>query len=230
MGSLLHSPLGFDLTVTSLLGTLASGGWLEIVDEDPSGGPGALIEALEQGDALGLLKLTPSHLRLLSGVELQRRVEQIVVGGEALVEADLRGWTGSDTRFCNEYGPTEAVVGCCTFTTTAAEAIAGAVPIGRPIPGARMYLLDDGLQLVPVGVAGQIYIGGESLARGYRSRPSLTADRFVPDPFALEPGARMYRTGDLARYRADGTIEFLGRQDRQIKLRGHRIELARSKP
>ena len=131
----------------------------------------------------------------------------------------------SATRGVNEYGPTETVVGCCTFT--AQEPCSGAVPIGRPIAGTRLYVLDEQLNPVLPGIAGELYIGGAGVARGYLNRPGQTASVFVPDPFAgvhAPAGARLYKTGDLVKAQADGTLIFLGRIDSQIKLHGFRIE------
>ncbi len=128
-------------------------------------------------------------------------------------------------RIINEYGPTETVVGCCVYEIEAADETYGSVPIGRPIANTRMYVLDDRMEPAPFLVAGEIYIGGAGLARGYLNRPNVTAEKFVCDSFGGQPGARLYRTGDLGRYRADGTIEFLGRCDHQVKIKGYRIEL-----
>ena len=135
------------------------------------------------------------------------------------------------SRIVNEYGPTETVVGCTTFEIIgeswgeARDHNAGDVPIGRPIANARIYILDTHRQPVPVGVVGEIYIGGAGVARGYLNQPQLTAERFIKDPFSADADARLYRSGDLGRYRADGNIEFLGRNDEQVKIRGYRIEL-----
>src|SRR5262249_40558859 len=125
----------------------------------------------------------------------------------------------------NEYGPTETVVGCCVYTVTSATPARGPVPIGRPIANTQLYILDGRGEPVPVGVTGELYIGGDGVAPGYWGPPDLTSERFVPDPFSMAPGARLYRTGDLARYLPDGNIEYQGRIDHQVKIRGFRIEL-----
>jgi thioesterase domain-containing protein/acyl carrier protein len=187
--------------------------------------------ALRAGSDFSLVKLTPTHLSLLSqqltSEQAVGRTRAFVIGGEALTYEALSFWRthAPATRLLNEYGPTETVVGCCVHEVSAAEASSGSVPIGRPIANVELHVLDSQLRLVPVGVPGELYIGGVPLARGYLGRPELTAEKFVPHPFSSTPGARLYRTGDLARRRADGVLEFLGRADEQVKVRGFRIEL-----
>ncbi|MDT9002464.1 amino acid adenylation domain-containing protein, partial [Paucibacter sp. APW11] len=160
----------------------------------------------------------------------------IVVGGEAAKAYHLRQWLGHpatrNSSWANCYGPTEATVNCIAFQLGRGVQFEGAeVPIGRPLANSRVYILDAELQPVPLGVAGEIYIGGTQVGQGYLNRPELTAERFLRDPFAAEFGrgsdgaARMYKTGDLGRWRPDGTIEYLGRNDFQVKIRGFRIEL-----
>jgi len=151
----------------------------------------------------------------------------LIIGGEALMGESLLFWQqhAPETRIINEYGPTETVVGCCVYEVGRGQRIEGAVPIGRPIANTQLYILNGYLQPVPVGVAGELFIGGAGVARGYLNRPELTAERFIADPFSSEPTARLYKTGDLARYLVNGTIEYIGRIDDQVKIRGFRIEL-----
>ena len=155
-------------------------------------------------------------------------VEQLLIGGESLsVEHVYRGLKRfPQTQFTNGYGPTESTTfTCCYRIPQDLNKNLPSIPIGRPIGNTQVYLLDDTGQPVPVGVAGELHIGGDGLARGYLNHPDLTAEKFIPNPFCKEPDARLYRSGDIARFRPDGEIEFLGRTDDQVKLRGHRIEL-----
>lgn len=154
-------------------------------------------------------------------------LRQLLTGGEALSPMHVRRALESlpETRLINGYGPTESTTFTCCYTIPRSfEPSARSVPIGRPIGNTRVYLLDDRMQPVPVGVPGELYIGGDGLARGYRKRSELTAERFVPDPFGNDSTAKLYRTGDLARFLPDGNIDFLGRLDQQVKIRGFRIE------
>jgi non-ribosomal peptide synthetase component F len=145
----------------------------------------------------------------------------IISTGEAAQPDAVRRWSAG-RRFVNGYGPTETTVGATLAIDPAPE---GRVSIGRPFPGAYVYLLDGAMRPVPPGVPGELYVGGLGVVRGYLRRAALTAERFVPDPYADAPGARLYRTGDVARWRADGELEFVGRTDHQVKLRGFRVEL-----
>ncbi len=225
-GAPLHTSLAFDLTVTSVFLPLVTGS--AVVVSQPGGVEG-LAAVLREGNAFGLVKVVPGHLvllrELLSAGELASAAWRLVVGGEALAGADVRSWLekAPGTVIVNEYGPTETVVGCCVFEVTAGQEVPELVPIGAPAAGTRLYVLDRGLRLAPVGVAGELFIGGAQVARGYGGRPGLTAERFVADLFAGD-GSRLYRSGDRVRWRADGLLEFLGRADEQVKIRGYRIE------
>lgn len=153
----------------------------------------------------------------------------MMIGGEAAPISAVRDWartTGGRVALYNHYGPTEGTVCATTYRTLDGTELPGLthLPIGRPLPNVRVHLLDAALRPVPIGMIGEVYIGGAAPARGYLGAPGMTAERFVPDPYG-EPGARLYRTGDLARHRPDGTLEFLGRTDRQVKIRGHRIDV-----
>jgi amino acid adenylation domain-containing protein/non-ribosomal peptide synthase protein (TIGR01720 family) len=224
--SLVHSSIAFDLTVTSLLAPLSVGATVHLVPEAP--GIEALADAIRGAERVDVIKITPSHLQLLSQVltaEERGRVGTLVVGGEDLTAEDVALWAPAESRLWNEYGPTETVVGACVYRLDGDTTRSGSIPIGRPIANTRLYVLDRALDPVPIGVPGELYIAGSGVARGYHRRPALTAELFVPDPFGDQPGARLYRTGDQARYRSDGNLEFLGRIDHQVKLRGYRIEL-----
>ncbi len=226
-GSLVHSPLGFDLTVTSLLLPLVAGQRVTLLREDE--GIEELGLALSAGVDHSLVKLTPSHLEGLSHLlprNASGKTRALVVGGEALFGERMSFWrtAAPDTRIFNEYGPTETVVGCCVYEV-AGEQKTGPVPIGKPVANTSLYVLDNQWQPMPVGVPGELFIGGVGVARGYVNKPDLTADKFIPDPFSDTPGQRLYRTGDIVRHLEDGNLEYIGRTDHQVKLRGYRIEL-----
>jgi len=224
-----HTSTSFDLTVTGLYPPLLVGGFVEILPEDVGGQ--SLVKALKKGIDRSLVKITPAHLELLnqqiSSEEAAGSTKVFVIGGENLVAESLVLWRkfAPSTRLINEYGPTETVVGCCTYEVGANDPVTGSVPIGRPIANTQLYILDRYMNPVPVGVIGELYIGGAGVARGYLNRPELTRERFIADPFSTQSGARLYKTGDLARYRKDGVLEYFGRVDNQVKVRGYRIEL-----
>ncbi len=228
-GSLVHSPLAFDLTVTSLLTPLICGLSVTLLPEQST--LEELSAALRQGPPLSLLKITPAHIEglryTLAAEEIAGRVRAVVIGGEALRAESIAFLRNADPdlRIINEYGPTETVVGCCVYEVSREDPPTGPVSIGRPIANTAAYILDEDFQAASVGVTGELYIGGAGVARGYLNRPDLTAEKFLPDPFVSQPGQRLYATGDLARYQHDGGIAFIGRNDGQVKIRGHRVEL-----
>ncbi len=226
-GSPVHSSIAFDLTVTSLIAPLTTGRAVHLLPDDL--GVEALSDLLNRAGDFSLIKITPAHLKLV-GDQLRpdqapAKTRAFIIGGENLLPEHVAFWLrhAPNTALVNEYGPTETVVGCCVYTEDPARPSAAVVPIGRPILNTQLYVLDEHLQPVPIGVAGELYIGGVQVGRGYLNRPELTAERFRPDPF--RPGGRLYRSGDLARYRADGNLECLGRLDFQVKIRGFRVEL-----
>jgi amino acid adenylation domain-containing protein len=227
-GTIVDSPIGFDLTVTALLSPLLVGGEVRLLPEGDAG-PDLAAALLREGGC-SLAKLTPAHLELLhlGGPDLDwpAAPQVLVIGGEALAAEALAPWRRRfpSTRIVNEYGPTETVVGCCIYEVSPALPRRGPVPIGRPIANTRLYVVGDHGRLVPAGVAGELWIGGAGVARCYLGAPGLTADRFVPDPWSSAPGKRLYRSGDLACHRADGDLEFVGRADQQLKIHGFRIE------
>ncbi len=224
-----HSSIAFDLTVTALWVPLIAGGRVELLADDVGGLN--LLEALRRKKGRSLVKITPAHLALLAEQlgpsEASDLTNVFVIGGENLRAESLQRWRDEapNTRLINEYGPTETVVGCCLYEVRRDDPRHGSVPIGRPIANTQLYVLDSQMNPVPPGVMGELYIGGAGVARGYWNRRDLTEKKFVPDPFSGDTTARLYNSGDLARYRTDGTLEYLGRIDNQIKLRGFRIEL-----
>ncbi|HYX24784.1 MAG TPA: amino acid adenylation domain-containing protein, partial [Thermoanaerobaculia bacterium] len=224
---LLASSFAFDSSVAGIFWTLIDGGSLLLWSDPSRLELGALIELLARRGASHLVCLPSLWSEVLLQAEPARlaSLRAVIVAGEAcppdLVTRHLQALP--QTLLFNEYGPTEATVWSSVHLAAAGDAYRR-VPIGRPIPGARIHLLDPGQRLVPVGAPGELYVGGLGLARGYLGHPDLTADRFCPDPFSGQAGERLYRTGDLARWRPDGNLDFLGRVDHQVKIRGFRIE------
>ena len=214
--------LSFDIAVLELFLPLTTGAQVILVSRDVAYDGYRLAAAIETHGAT-VMQATPATWRmLLEAGWLGDQQLKVLCGGEALpldLAKQLLGRVGS---LWNMYGPTEATV---WSSTCRIESVENGLTVGRPIANTRIYLLDEHHQPVPTGVAGELFIGGDGLARGYLNREALTAERFLPDPFCSQPGARMYATGDLARYRADGRIEILGRLDFQVKIRGFRIEL-----
>ena len=224
----LFTSLSFDLTVTSLFVPLLTGGSIIVCEDDED--TGRLLQHIIANPKVSVMKATPAHLALLErlGELPATSLRRIIVGGEQLygapVERLLATWPG-ELEICNEYGPTEAVVGCTLFRVHAGTPLAGddAVPIGGPIDNAALYVLDEAGQPVPPLVQGELYIGGAGVAAGYLGAPELSEQRFVVDPY--RPGYRMYRTGDLVRRLPSGDLSYIGRTDDQVKVRGYRIEL-----
>ncbi|MBD6618566.1 amino acid adenylation domain-containing protein [Komarekiella sp. 'clone 1'] len=229
VGTLVHSPLGFDLTITSLFSPLLVGRTIELLSEEQ--GIETLSQALSKSSNLSLVKITPAHLDLLkqqlSQEEIANKTRAFIIGGENLLAQSITFWqdVAPDTILVNEYGPTETVVGCCVYQIPVGKHSTGSIPIGKPIANTELYILDQYLQPVPMGVVGELHIGGLGLARGYLNQPELTALKFIPNPFSKKAGDRLYKTGDLVRFLASGDIEYIGRIDNQVKIRGFRVEL-----
>jgi amino acid adenylation domain-containing protein len=227
--TLFHS-YAFDFSVWEIWGALLHGGRLVVVPGWISRAPDAFHDLLWQ-EQVTMLNQTPSAFRQLMGadeaIEAPRELSLrlVILGGEALAPGSLRPWVDRHgdqcPRLVNMYGITETTVHATYHALGRADCVPGARSvIGKPLPDLRVYLLDQERQPVPVGLPGEIYVGGAGVARGYLNRPELTAERFIPDPFSDEPGARLYRSGDRARYLPDGNLEFLGRLDAQVKIRG----------
>ena len=215
----------FDVSVGEMFGTLAGGARLVIPKPDGLEDIPYLTDLL-LSKKVSAMHFVPSLLGLflmLPGVSEWTSLRRIPIGGEPLPgELADKFRATFDAKLHNFYGPTETVLASTRYKVESPQGVR-IVPIGRPKINTEVYLLDEGLQPVPIGVIGEVYIGGSQLARGYLRRPALTAERFVADPFT--PGGRLYRTGDVARWNTDGDIEFIGRADEQVKIRGFRIEL-----
>ena len=233
--TLFHS-IAFDFSVWELWGPLLHGGRLVVVPYLVSRSPDMFYQ-LVRDEGVTVLNQTPSAFNQFMAAEeeagrsaLQHSLRLVIFGGEALVYDNLKPWferhAEDAPQLVNMYGITETTVHVTyhPIRHTDVEERGGSL-IGHPIPDLQVHVLDRALQPVPVGVYGELYVGGSGVALGYLGRSGLTASRFVPDPFSSEAGQRLYRTGDQARYRSDGTLEFLGRTDRQVKIRGFRIEL-----
>jgi amino acid adenylation domain-containing protein len=222
----LFTSLSFDLTLTSIFVPLASRGTIVAYAGDP-GESALLVRRVFEDNLVDVVKLTPSHLTLVRDLDLSRsRVRRLIVGGENLTRAAALSAfeaLGGRAEVLNEYGPTEATVACTLHRFDPATDQRVSVPIGRPASNVHVHVLGAGGHPVPCGVSGEICIGGPRVARGYRDRPDSTAQAFVPDPCGRD--ARLYRTGDVGRWMKGGTLEYLGRRDHQVKVRGVRIEL-----
>lgn len=221
----LYSSLAFDFTVTTIFPPLINGNTIRIYQEDENE---FILFRILRENHVHVIKLTPAHLILLQEKHnLQgSKIKRIIVGGEDLkvnlAKRTYELFQGQIDIF-NEYGPTETVVGCMIHQYDYETDTGVSVPIGRPIDNMQIYVLDEQLQPVPIGVHGEIYISGDGIAKGYLNQPQLTNQRFLDHPYI--PGKKLYRTGDLAKYTHNGNIEYIGRIDHQVKIRGYRVEL-----
>jgi amino acid adenylation domain-containing protein len=220
-GVLAATSICFDLSVFEIFVPLSQGGGVLMADN------ALQLAAMKDSNRVTLINTVPSAMRELLRMEaVPQSVLAVNLAGEALAPVLVREIYAATTasRVFNLYGPTEDTT-YSTYALLGRDERSPASPIGRPISNTQAYVLDGQMEPVPIGVAGELYLGGEGLARGYLNRPELTAERFVPDRFGVTPGSRLYRTGDLVRYLRDGRMEFLGRLDHQVKIRGFRIEL-----
>jgi amino acid adenylation domain-containing protein/non-ribosomal peptide synthase protein (TIGR01720 family) len=220
----LYSSISFDLTVTSIFTPLISENKIVIYNNDDQ--EFVLYKILRENKAT-VVKLTPAHLTLLKVMDNRNsNIKRLIVGGENLkvsLAKEIYNSFNKNIEIYNEYGPTETVVGCMIYKYDEEKDRDISVPIGYPADNVQIYILDNDLNIVPTGLVGEIYVSGDGVARGYLNREELTHEKFIDNPFI--EGQRMYKTGDTARYLENGAIEYAGRIDNQVKIRGHRIEL-----
>ncbi|MFZ2538549.1 MAG: amino acid adenylation domain-containing protein, partial [Oscillospiraceae bacterium] len=225
------STFAADLGTTMIWGALATGGELHIISYERAADPVAFREYWQK-NPIDVIKLVPSHFEMLQGQTYTKDIlprKILIFAGEASHWGMIEKIKALNPACAiqNHYGPTETVVSTLTYPVDLNKdhPKTFAVPLGKPIPNTNAYILNEYLKPVPIGVLGELYVGGAGVSRGYLNRPDLTAERFIPDPFSLQPGQRLYRTGDRVRFLHDGSIEFLDRIDNQVKIRGFRIEL-----
>ncbi|HVI72274.1 MAG TPA: amino acid adenylation domain-containing protein, partial [Pyrinomonadaceae bacterium] len=226
--------LSFDASMRDILGPLMAGAAVILLEDEVARDPRTWLETIEEQGVTCLLSVVPTMLNTLTETAIERHwtsdsLRLVLCSGENLLLSDclrLRSVFGEDLSIVNLYGPTECTMTQSYYRVIKSAPAQGIALAGRPIPNTDFYILDQHYNPVPVGVAGEVFIGGEGLARGYLNSPDLTAHKFIPHPFSVAPGARLYQTGDRARYRRDGNMEVLGRLDQQIKIRGQRVETA----
>ena len=222
------SNISFDAATFEIWGALLNGARMVLIDKGTLLSPQCLAAAIERHGITTLFLTTALFNQMVDQIPAALgKLRYLLFGGEAVdlerVKELLR--KGPPRRLLHVYGPTEATTFASCYWVKAVAADATTVPIGRPIANTEIYILDANLNPVPIGVSGELYIGGPGLARGYLNRPELTAEKFIKHPFTADPTSRLYKTGDRARYLPDGNIEFLGRLDNQVKIRGYRIEV-----
>jgi len=220
----LYSSISFDLTVTSIFAPLISGNQIVIYDTNET--EFVLYKILRENKAT-VVKLTPAHLTLLKDMDNSNsNIKRLIVGGEDLkvsLAKEIYNSFGENIEIYNEYGPTETAVGCMIYKYNEEKDGGISVPIGYPADNVQVYILDNDFNVAPVGIVGELYVGGDGVARGYLNRKDLTYERFIENPFIN--GRKMYKTGDTARYLENSVIEYVGRIDSQVKIRGYRVEL-----
>ncbi|EJS62882.1 non-ribosomal peptide synthetase [Bacillus cereus] len=227
-GSIVHSSISFDATITVLITPLLVGKKVLLISDEVN--VSQLGKILINNPGASILKMTPSHLKIINEVipptELKNITNTLVIGGEQLTYDLVKVWQkhAPQTAIINEYGPTETVVGCCTYTLSQQEQY-DVIPIGNPIDNMKLYVLDKNLEPLPVGIPGELYIGGVGVGEGYINKKHITNEKFINNPFSEETGDKLYKTGDIVKYTSDGNFWFIGRVDDQIKVRGHRVEL-----